>query len=83
MNELVKTITVTNDTMLVSLAVVSKVWLDTLPPDLQKIVDRHRRTRCRRKAQAWEIDFTKQLDADWVDARRHGAHAAGGRSRGR
>ena len=37
-NDVVKIITVTNDTMLVSLAVVSKVWLDKLPPDLRKIV---------------------------------------------
>ena len=38
MNDLVKVITVTNDTMLVSIAVVSQVWLDKLPPDLRKIV---------------------------------------------
>jgi len=38
MNELVNTITVTNDTMLVALAVVSQVWFDKLPPDLQKTV---------------------------------------------
>ncbi len=37
-NDVVKIITVTNDTMLVSLAMVSKVWLDKLPPDLRKIV---------------------------------------------
>ena len=37
-NDVVKVITVTNDTMLVSLAVVSKVWLDKLPPDLRKVV---------------------------------------------
>src|SRR6185436_20030300 len=37
-NDVVKVITETNDTMLVSLAVVSKVWLDKLPPDLRKVV---------------------------------------------
>ena len=38
MNDLLKTITVTNDTFINSIVVVSKVWLDTLPPDLQKVV---------------------------------------------
>jgi len=33
-----KVITVTNDTMLVPVATVSKPWLDTLPADLQKAV---------------------------------------------
>ena len=37
-NDLLKTITVTNDTFINSIVVVSKAWLDTLPPDLQKIV---------------------------------------------
>ena len=51
MNELVKTITVTNDTMLVALAVVSQVWLDKLPPDLKKIVvdTAHDRAAARRR----------------------------------
>ena len=61
MNELVNTITVTNDTMLVALAVVSQVWLDKLPPDLQKIVV-DTGTAVQAKAQAWEIDFSKQLE---------------------
>jgi TRAP-type C4-dicarboxylate transport system substrate-binding protein len=65
MNELVKTITVTNDTMLVSLAVVSQVWLDKLPPDLQKAVVDTAHT-VQGPAQAWQIDFSKQLDNDWV-----------------
>jgi TRAP-type C4-dicarboxylate transport system substrate-binding protein len=38
MNDLLKVITVTNDTFIISIAVVSKPWLDTLPPDLQTIV---------------------------------------------
>ncbi len=64
MNNLVKVITVTNDTYLVSLAVVSQAWLDKLPPDLRKIVIDTGQT-VQAKAQAWEIAFTKQLDADW------------------
>jgi TRAP-type C4-dicarboxylate transport system substrate-binding protein len=65
MNNLVKTITVTNDTFLVSLAVVSQAWLDKLPPDLRKaVIDVGQEVQP--KAQAWEVDFTKQLADDWV-----------------
>jgi TRAP-type C4-dicarboxylate transport system substrate-binding protein len=65
MNNLVKVITVTNDTFLVSLAVVSQVWLDKLPPDLRKIVIDTGQT-VQTRTQAWEVDFTKQLADDWV-----------------
>jgi TRAP-type transport system periplasmic protein len=65
MNNMVKTITVTNDTFLVSLAVVSQAWLDKLPPDLRKaVIDVGQDVQP--KAQAWEVDFTKQLADDWV-----------------
>ena len=65
MNNLVKTITVTNDTFLVSLAVVSQAWLDKLPPDLRKaVIDTGQEVQP--KVQAWEVDFTKQLADDWV-----------------
>ena len=66
MNDVVKTMTVTNDTMLVSLAVVSKVWLDKLPPDLRKIVlDVGRETQ--KRTSAWEKEFSKGLDKAWID----------------
>jgi TRAP-type C4-dicarboxylate transport system substrate-binding protein len=65
-NDVVKVITVTNDTMLVSLAVVSKVWLEKLPPDLRKMVlDVGRETQVR--TNAWEKEFTKGLAKQWVD----------------
>ncbi len=64
MNDLLKVITVTNDTYIISLTVISKPWLDTLPPDLQKIViDAGAKTQA--KAQDWNRDFTKQLVQDW------------------
>jgi TRAP-type transport system periplasmic protein len=64
MNDLLKTITVTNDTFIISIAVVSKQWLDTLPPDLQKIViDGGKAVEA--KSQTWEVDFTKKLVGDW------------------
>ena len=65
MNDLVKVITVTNDTMLVSLAVISQVWLDKLPPDLRKVVLDTGRT-VQPKAQDWQVEFTKQLANDWT-----------------
>jgi len=65
MNDLVKVITVTNDTMLVSLAVVSQGWLDKLPPDLRKVVLDTGRT-VQPKAQDWQVEFTRQLANDWT-----------------
>jgi len=63
-NDVVKVITVTNDTMLVALAVVSKVWFDKLPPELQKaVVDAGRETQMR--THKWEQAFTKTLDDKW------------------
>jgi len=65
-NDVVKTITVTNDTMLVSLAVVSKVWLDKLPPDLRKmVVDVGHETQAR--THQWEQEFTKGLEKTWAE----------------
>lgn len=65
-NDTVKVITVTNDTMLVSLAVVSKIWLDKLPPDLRKVVlETGRATQF--KTNAWEKEFTKGLTKTWND----------------
>jgi TRAP-type C4-dicarboxylate transport system substrate-binding protein len=65
MVDLLKTITITNDAMIVAVAVVSKPWLDTLPPDLQKLViDTGRAVEP--KAQAWQVEFSKQLEKDWT-----------------
>jgi TRAP-type C4-dicarboxylate transport system substrate-binding protein len=65
MVDLVKTITITNDAMIVAIAVVSKPWLDTLPPELQKLViDTGKQIEP--KAQAWQIDFSKQLEKEWT-----------------
>jgi TRAP-type C4-dicarboxylate transport system substrate-binding protein len=62
--DVVKTITVTNDTMLVSLAMVSKVWLDKLPADLRKIVvEQGRETQVR--THKWEQEFSKTLEQKW------------------
>jgi TRAP-type C4-dicarboxylate transport system substrate-binding protein len=66
MNDVAKTMTVTNDTMLVSLAVVSKVFLDKLPLDLRKtVLDVGRETQ--KRTSDWEKEFSKGLDKAWVD----------------
>jgi TRAP-type C4-dicarboxylate transport system substrate-binding protein len=65
MNDLLKVVTVTNDTFIISIAVISKAWLDTLPPDLQKIVV-DTGAAIQAKSQQWEVDFTKKLEADWT-----------------
>jgi TRAP-type transport system periplasmic protein len=63
-NDVVKVITVTNDTMLVSMAIVSKVWLDKLPPDLRKmVIDVGRQTQVR--THLWEQTFSKGLEKKW------------------
>ena len=65
MNDLLKVITVTNDTYIISLAVISKPWFDTLPPDLQKVVIESGQA-IQAKTQQWEVDFTKQLETAWT-----------------
>jgi TRAP-type C4-dicarboxylate transport system substrate-binding protein len=65
MNDLLKVVTVTNDTFIISIAVVSKPWLDTLPADLQKVV-LDAGAAVQSKAQAWEVDFTNKLASDWT-----------------
>jgi TRAP-type C4-dicarboxylate transport system substrate-binding protein len=67
MSDLVKVVSVTNDTFIISIAVVSKPWLDTLPPDLQKIVV-DTGAAIQAKSQQWEVDFTKKLESDWTAA---------------
>ncbi len=65
-NDAVKTITVTNDTMLVSFAAVSKLWLDKLPGDLQKaVIDTGFDMQA--KTHAWEVEFSKGLDKTWTE----------------
>jgi TRAP-type transport system periplasmic protein len=65
MNDLIKVITVTNDTFINSIAVVSTSWLNTLPPDLQKVVV-DGGAAVQGKAQQWEFDFSKKLAGDWA-----------------
>jgi TRAP-type transport system periplasmic protein len=65
MNDLIKTLTITNDAYINSIAVVSKAWLDTLPPDLQKVL-LDTAIPVQAKTQQWEFDFNKKLEGDWA-----------------
>jgi len=65
MNDLIKVITITNDAYINSIAVVSTAWLNTLPPDLKKIVI-DSGSAVQGKAQQWEFDFSKKLAGDWT-----------------
>jgi TRAP-type transport system periplasmic protein len=65
MNDLVKVITVTDDTYINSIAVVSTAWLDTLPPDLKKIVI-DSGAAVQGKTQQWQFAFSKKLVGDWT-----------------
>jgi len=63
MSDLVKVVTVTNDTMIISIAVVSKAWYAKLPPDLQKAVIESG-AAIREKLAAWVVEFnSSQADA--------------------
>jgi len=64
MNDLIKVITVTNDTYINSIVVVSTSWLATLPPDLKKVVI-DSGAAVEGKAQQWQFDFSKKLVGDW------------------
>jgi TRAP-type transport system periplasmic protein len=66
MNTLVHVITITNDTQLISIAVVSKRWLDGLPPDLQKLVI-DTGQKLEPAAQASALDSLKKLQQQWID----------------
>ena len=62
-----KLVTVTNDTMLVPVATVSKVWLDKLPPDLQKaVVDAG--AAAQRRTDAFTAEFMAGMPKRWVEA---------------
>jgi TRAP-type transport system periplasmic protein len=64
MNNLVTVVTVANDTYIVTIAMVSKKWLDSLPPDLAKLViDTGRSLQA--KGQDYEIEFSKGQEKEW------------------
>jgi len=73
----VKTITVTNDTMLVSLAMVSRAWLDKLPPDLRQDGGGGGQRDAGAPPQMG-AGVLKDAEAKWKEMGRPDAHAAAG-----
>ena len=62
-----KLVTVTNDTMLVPVATVSKAWLDKLPADLQKaVVDAGQVAQGR--TDAFTAEFMAGMPKRWIEA---------------
>ena len=55
----------TDHAMVTSLAVVSKIWYDKLPPDLQKVVS-DAGQEAAREVTPWTLDFITRQMADWV-----------------
>ena len=66
MNTLVHVVTVTNDTQLISIAMVSKHWLESLPPDLRKLVIETGK-RLEPDAQAYALGLLAKLQQQWID----------------
>jgi TRAP-type C4-dicarboxylate transport system substrate-binding protein len=65
--DLGKVLTQTDDTMLVPIAVVSKAWLDKLPPDLQKlVVEEGRKLQSRVQARSFEV--VDDMRKKWIAA---------------
>jgi TRAP-type transport system periplasmic protein len=62
-----KLVTVTNDTMLVPLATVSKPWFDKLPADLQKAV-MDAGQAAQKRADAFTAEFMAGMPKRWAEA---------------
>jgi TRAP-type transport system periplasmic protein len=62
-----KLVTVTNDTMLVPVATVSKPWFDKLPADLQKAV-MEAGAAAQKRTDAFTGDFMAGMPRRWVEA---------------
>jgi TRAP-type transport system periplasmic protein len=62
-----KLVTVTNDTMLVPVATVSKPWLDKLPPDLQKAV-MDAGAAAEKRTDTFTAEFMAGMPKRWAEA---------------
>jgi TRAP-type C4-dicarboxylate transport system substrate-binding protein len=66
-NEIAKTLTESNDTMVVSVGVVSRAFLNKLPPDLRQIViEEGANVQARMMARSRELD--EQMRKRWTEA---------------
>lgn len=65
MSDLVKTVTMADDTTIVSMAVVSRMWLDKLPPDLRAAVLESGEA-IRPELETWAADFNRTQNDEWI-----------------
>lgn len=63
-NDVAKVVTVTNDTQIIPVAMVSKLWLDRLPPDLRKAVVESG-LKAQQRNQEWANNFHKEMPGKW------------------
>jgi TRAP-type transport system periplasmic protein len=61
-----KYVTETNQPMIFSVIEISQKWYDSLPPDLQQIVDKDGNAESLGIAQ-WALDFRNKMGKGWVD----------------
>ncbi|MBI4627306.1 MAG: TRAP transporter substrate-binding protein [Candidatus Rokubacteria bacterium] len=64
--DILKTVTETHDAMITSIAMVSKLWYDKLPPDLQKVLVEEGEA-VQKELLDWTVDFNTKGRQTWTD----------------
>ncbi|HEV8642324.1 MAG TPA: TRAP transporter substrate-binding protein [Methylomirabilota bacterium] len=64
--DILKTVTETHDAMVTSIAMVSKLWYDKLPPDLQKVLVEEGEA-VQKELFDWTVDFNNKGRQTWTD----------------
>ena len=64
--DILKAVTETHDAMITSIAMVSKLWYDKLPPDLQKILVEEGEA-VQKELFDWTVDFNNKGRQTWTD----------------
>ncbi|MBI4253562.1 MAG: TRAP transporter substrate-binding protein [Candidatus Rokubacteria bacterium] len=64
--DILKTVTETHDAMITSIAMVSKLWYDKLPPDLQKVLVEEGEA-VQKELLDWTVDFNTKGRQTWAD----------------
>jgi TRAP-type C4-dicarboxylate transport system substrate-binding protein len=64
--DILKAVTETHDAMITSIAMVSKLWYDKLPPDLQKVLVEEGEA-VQKELLDWTVDFNNKGRQTWTD----------------
>jgi TRAP-type C4-dicarboxylate transport system substrate-binding protein len=64
--DILKTVTETHDAMVTSIALVSKLWYDKLPPDLQKVLVEEGQA-VEKECLDWTVNFNAQGRQTWIE----------------